>query len=330
MSETAEDTRIAPGGWLAEHQRAHCNGATALATYQGPLSDEIVLPQSAADAADPEHFAQACIAFCDALLNKALLLHGEFASEVTLSFYAQDYLDLVQQGGHDLYWAQRGDDALALRACAAALKSMLADPQRQLFMLMQRVHKASPREAKRIAADAGYRDAAAALRALDARFAEWERKEPLAPRHKAWLRSFRKLRFVPDAELAQHINRLASSNPLYQRRRAEAEQIRTLREQGDPLFQAAQTLCTMAGLKLVSVGRGATGPMRKTWPEGPDRKAFAVRIETDRGPRTALFYVEGGLFKRRLAVLIEPGESLPLGSLSLTRAEFASVCAPRL
>jgi hypothetical protein len=38
-----------------------------------------------------------------------------------------------------------------------------------------------------------------------------------------------------------------------------------------------------------------------------------------------VFYVDGGLFKRRLAVLLERGQALPLGSLSLGKADFDAV-----
>jgi hypothetical protein len=69
--------------------------------------------------------------------------------------------------------------------------------------------------------------------------------------------------------------------------------------------------------------------MRSLWPEGPNHAAFAFRVETSGGARVALFYSEGGIFKRRLAVLIEPGVSLPLGSLTLTRAEYAAIVPRR-
>ena len=65
--------------------------------------------------------------------------------------------------------------------------------------------------------------------------------------------------------------------------------------------------------------------MREVWADGPDRNACCFRVDTNQGPRMACFYSEGGLFKRRLAVLIKPGESLPLGSLSLSRGDYDAI-----
>jgi hypothetical protein len=81
-------------------------------------------------------------------------------------------------------------------------------------------------------------------------------------------------------------------------------------------------LCEMAGLQFA--GLKAIGPakLREVWPEGPDRQGFVFRVETNAGARIAAFYAEGAVFKRRLAVLIESGNPLPIGSLSPTEAEF--------
>lgn len=324
-AEMSDVALVEPGGWLAEHQRAKCAGVTALSTYQGLIADEIVVPQSAADAKDAAQFVAAVDGFVETLQNQVHLIAGEFAPEALWSFYAHDYVNQALAGGHAQYWASRGNDVLALRACGAALKSMLADPHLEIFDLMVRLKRANPRDARRIAVQAEYRNAAAALRDLDRRLTELEQKEPLAPRQKTWLKSYRKLKLVPDTELTQNFQRIAAANPLYQRRRAEAERILTERQRDDPAYKAVHALCDMARLKLAGMGQGAFAPMRGVWPEGPARPAFGFRVETDHGPRTALFYSEGGLIKRRLAVLIESGEALPAGSLTLTRAEYDAI-----
>jgi hypothetical protein len=321
----SEETLVEPGGWLAEHQRAHCAGASPLTTYQGLICDEIVLPQSADAAEDPAQLVLAANAFVDAAQNQALLIIGEFAPEAVWSRHAHDYITQAKTGGHAQYYALHGGDAVALRGCASALKSMLADPHLEIFNLMLRLKRNKPREARRIATQAGYASIAVALRALDKRLIDLEQKEPLAPRHKAWLKSYRKLKIAPDAELGQHMQRLAQANPLYAARRAEADRIRAEAQRNDPAYKAVRTLCDMAGLKFAALGQGAYTSMRSVWPEGPERNAFGFRVETDRGPRAALFYTEGGLFKRRLAVLLQPGENLPLGSLSLSRADYEAI-----
>jgi hypothetical protein len=321
----SEDTLIEPGGWLAEHQRATCTGASALTTYQGLIADEIVLPQSAADARDPAQFVLACDAFVDAAQNHAYLIAGEFAPEAVWNFYAHDYINQARGGGHEQYWASRGGNTIALRACAAALKSMLAGPHLDVFNLLLRLKRANPRDARRIAKQAGYSSVKNALRDLDKRLNDLEQKEPLAPRQKVWLKSFRKLTIAPDAELPNHMRRIAATNALFQQRRAEAQRLNEERQRSDPAYRAVLSLCEMAGVRLISLAAGAFAPMREVWPEGPDRGSFGFRVETDAGVRFVLFYLEGGFTKKRLAVLIEPGQNLPLGSLTLAKAEYEAI-----
>ena len=47
---------------------------------------------------------------------------------------------------------------------------------------------------------------------------EVEANEPLTVRHKAWLKSLRKVKLAPDAEMTGHLQRMAQSNPLFARR----------------------------------------------------------------------------------------------------------------
>jgi hypothetical protein len=65
--------------------------------------------------------------------------------------------------------------------------------------------------------------------------------------------------------------------------------------------------------------------MRSAWPDGPDVRAYAFRVDTGMGPRAALFYAEGAFFKRYLSVLVEQGGGLPLGSLTLTKGDYTAI-----
>ncbi len=314
-----------PGGWLAEYQRAHCTGASPLKTYQGLLVDEIVLPESAAAHADPIQLVLACNAWVEALREQAFFIPGEFAPEALTSFYVHDYLTQAKAGGHAQYFAARGGDDLALRCAQAGLKSMIADPHLELFNTMIRLRRGNRKAVRKLMAERRYRNMAAAWRDLDKRLSELEEKEPLTARHKMWLKSLRKLKIAPDAEMSQHLNRVGGSNRLYQHRRQEAAQLRAEHERDDPTYKAARTLCEMAGLRFAGLHTGVFAPMQQSWPEGPDRVAFTHRVDTDRGPRAALFYVEGGLFRKRLAVLIEHGNPLPVGSLTLSPSEYSEI-----
>jgi hypothetical protein len=324
MSETVEAV-VEPGGWLAEHQRAQLSGASPLATYQGLLVDEIVLPQSALEHADPAQLVLASCAWTEALLDQVFMLHGEFAPESSFGYFAHDYLVQTSAGGHARYFERRKHDELALKCAQQGLRSMLAAPHLELFQLNVRLHRLPPPGARKLAVQKGYRDVKAALRDLDKRLAELETREPLTPRHKTWLKSLRKVQFVPDAEMTKHLSRFAQRNTLRVPRKDEADRLRVERDATDPAFIAARALCEMAGLQFTGLKPMGTTKLRDVWPEGPDKQGFAFRVETSAGPRGALFYVEGAIFKKRLAVLIEHGNPLPLGSLSPSEADFEAI-----
>jgi len=326
MSDTVE-TVVAPGGWLAEFQRGACKGDTALNTYQGLLADEIVLPQSAAENSDPSQLVRASVAWNDAMIEQVLYVPGEFAPEASFSAFTQDYLMQATAGGHAAYFARYKHDELRLKCVSQGLKSMLADPHLEIFSVGARLHRLPGPGARKLAVQKGYRDVKAAIRDLDKRLAELETREPLMARHRTWLRSLRKVTIAPDAEMNNHLKRVVQANKLYPQRKAEMDRIREEKQRTDPTFQAARSLCEMAGLRFSGLRELGLSRLRDVWPEGPDVQAFALRVETDKGGRAALFYVEGGLFKKRLAVLIEQGNPLPVGSLSPSEAEFKTITA---
>ena len=125
--------------------------------------------------------------------------------------------------------------------------------------------------------------------------------------------------------LCDSVTRLAAFNPLRVRRQQEGARLRAEQLQRDPAFASISALCDMAQLRFSDFSRGGAVDMRAIWPEGPKKRGFAYRVDTQRGPRAAVFYIHGSLFKRRLAVLLERGEALPLGSLSLLRADYEAI-----
>lgn len=314
-----------PVPWIVQYQRVQCTGASPLTTFQGLLCDEIVLPQSAADHGDPAQLVLATDAWVEALTNQIYFLPGEFAQEALWSFYARDYLTQVSEGGHAQYFANRGGDEIALRCAGAGLKSMLADPHLQLFNLLVRIKRAKPAQARKIAAEHDYRSAQAALKDLDKRFAKVESKEPLTTRHKTWLKSLRKVKFAPDAEMTGHLQRVAQANKLFARRKLEADRVRAETLRASAPFRAVKTLCNMAGLTITNFRTMGFGPMRSVWPDGPDLRAYIFRADTDKGPRAAVFYREGRFFKRYLSALLVQDGGLPLGSNALTEAEYSEI-----
>lgn len=319
-----------PVPWIVQYQRAQCSGASSLTTFQGLICDEIVLPQSAAEHSDPAQLVLATDAWVEALINQAQFLPGEFAPEALWSFYARDYFTQVSSGGHAQYFANRGDDQIALHCAQAGLKSMLADPHLELFNLQLRLKRLKPEMARKVAAEHDYRSVKAALKDLDKRFAEIETKESLTARHKTWLKSLRKVKLAPDAEMTGHLQRVAQINKLLPRRKLEGDRVRAETLRASPEFRAVKSLCDMAGLTITNFRPLGLEQMRTVWPEGPNLQASVYRVDTDKGFRAAAFYREGRLFKRHLSVLVDQGGGLPIASQTLTPAEYAEIVPPEI
>jgi hypothetical protein len=312
------------GGWLIEHQRVNRQGSSPLDTFQGLIADEIVVPESAMNDANPQAAVQAATRFAEMMENQALLLPGEFAQEASWCFYVSDYVSQVKAGGHGQYFVNRAVDEIALRCCGLGLKSMLADPHLELFNQFVRLQTSAPKTALQAAKDGGYKSVAAAIGDLDGRFADIEAKEPLAPRQKIWLRSLRKLKVVPDAEYHANLNRVAAANRLAYPRRNERQGQRTQLPDTHGAFQIARSLCESAGLRVLDVRVSGFTPVRGLWRAGPDCMGYAFRVDTDRGWRAAVFFPSGGLVKRVSAALLDGGHA-PLALLTLTRAQYDEI-----
>ncbi len=316
------DLFVAPPSWLEVMQRAACDGSTALSTFQGMLADEVLLPQSAMDAKDPMAALRATLDYASVLENQAFLIPGEYALEALTGKWAVHYIEETRAGGHVAYGLSTHWDDLKVRAAMAGLRSMNADPYLELLTEMKRLVD-DPKRGKRYRAGYGAHDPA--VKDLDKRFAELEHEEPIAPRFKMWLKSLRKVKVVPDAELNANLQRVARLNVLYPQRRAETMRAREARERSDPAFTTARALCEMAGVLFIGLVGATPAALREHWPDGPDRQGMALNVSTDHGVRTALVYEEGGLLKKRLAVLIAPGQPLPQGSLALSREDFDAI-----
>lgn len=314
-----------PGGMLAQMQRARLNGDSALTTFQGMRFDEIIIPRAQAEAEDAAVFVAAVDAYAATMMDELHFLPGEFAQEAAFSYYASDYVAAALAGGHAEYWANRRADPIAVRCAAQGLKSMLADPYGEQIETLAKLMSADRKLVRRTLKQKRWRNRAAALRVLDSTLKALTAAEPLAPRQRTWLKSLRKLRAVDPVEEPAYRSAFETANPLRARRQVEADRLRAEREKSDPTYRAVRALTDMAGLRFFSLGDGRAGPMRAIWPEGPERRAFVRRVSTDHGDRAAVFYREGVIFKRYLSVLLKEGEALPLGSLTMTRQQYAAI-----
>jgi hypothetical protein len=315
-----------PPPWIENYQRERLAGDSALTTFQGLLHDELIVPQSAFDAADPAALADANIAFVNCMNEEAFLLPGEYAQEALWSFFALDYVHQASQGGHVQYFQNRGGDEVALRLASQGLKSMIADPHLSLFQQSLKLQRLESKEARKFAEKAGYSSVEAAVRDFDRRLSELEQSEPLKARYKLWLKSLRKMRVVTDEEWREALTRIASTNPLNASRRAERARAEADMMTTDPAHISVRALCDVAGLRLSALHIVGMKPLQDVWSEGPKRQAYCVNASTSEGQRIAAFFADGGVFaKKYRAVLLAPGESGPLADQALSREEYEAI-----
>ncbi|MCR6643158.1 MAG: hypothetical protein NVV62_00615 [Terricaulis sp.] len=312
-----------PGGYLADVQRQRCAGDSALTTFQGLVADAIIVRADAL--ASPEALIAAVSGFAETMRNEALLLPGEFAAEAAGSYYVRDYLAQALSGGHAQYWANRSGDALAMLCAAQALKSMGADAYHEVIATFARLMTPDATARRAVLKQKRWRNVAAGWRALDDKVRDLSVAAPLAPLHADWLRRLPSLRALGEDEARAACAAYAAANPLAARRRAEHDARKAEREHSDPTHRAVRALTDMARLRFLKLGDGAAAAMRTIWPEGPERRGFVRWVQTDQGPCAAVFYREGRVFRRYLAVLLEQNGVLPLGSLTLSREAFEAI-----
>ena len=298
-----------------------------MTTFQGLINDEIVLPQSAADHGDPEQLVLAarCLGRC---------ADGAGASSCPASSRRKRCGAITRAtiscrraaGGHAQYYTNRGSDEIAIRCAGAGLKSMLADPHLELFNLLVRLKRREAFGGAQDRGGSGYRSPTAALKDLDKKLRRTggERAADAAAQDVAEEPAQSEARAGRRDERA-FAARCANQSAVSASQDGSRSRARRATAQPRPSFRAVKALCDMAGLTITGFRTMGFAPMRTVWPDGPDVRGFVFRADTDKGPRAALFYREGSLFKRHLSVLVVQGGGLPIGSQSLTKADYAAI-----
>lgn len=128
------------------------------------------------------------------------------------AYHADFYLAQVNNGGHSQFIGNTGVAMLPTTSgdALAGLKAMGASAQHQILQEMMDWVQANPGEA---ALQDGSETRAAALNALDTRFYEADRLQPMALLAARWIASWPELRAVAKEEYASEIERLAQLNP---------------------------------------------------------------------------------------------------------------------
>ncbi len=308
----------------------------ALATYQGPLVEQIVVDANAIASHDIADLVQANVDFVNHMLNRGAYLPGEYPIEALWSYSVDTYVAEVLRGGHWSFIKSAGQataENLTVAGCASGLKAFGGEPYFEVFGgLHDSLHAAG----RRRTADTEGKLTSKIMEWVDIRVREADEKfralnsaNPLRALNGAWLKSLPNLRGVELKRLDLELAALEARNPLRSARLEEHRLAQDQREAANPMHRTMKELCRSAGLSFAGVTAG-TPAMTPAAPGKKQHPAFWWGVRTDRGVYYVFFFDRGTLFKRYRAALHPKGGVQPIATLTLSAAEFASIVPQEL
>lgn len=261
-------------------------------TVDGRLTT-VVVPRDALEAAreleKAEYLTGAVVDYINEIQRTGVYTRHELPGVAMQAYHADYYLAQVYNGGHSQFIGNTGTAQLPTTTgdALAALKAMGAGVQHQILLEMMDWVETHPDEA---AAQDGFTQRAPALKALDTRFYEVERRQPMMPLAARWIASWPELQAVESDQYASEIERLAQLHPHMSQRRIWRS-VRQIRFQmTDRLQITAAAACGAVvpepELKLLVI------PGRNQDVEAQQCVVFEVK--TDKGARLCVYEKAGG------------------------------------
>lgn len=260
---------------------------------EGGRLTTVVVPRNALEAArDPnkvEYLTGAVVDYVNQIQRAGVYMGDELPAVAMQVYHSDYYLAQVMNGGHSQFIGNTGAAMLPTTSgdALAGLEAMGASAQHQILLEMMAWVEANPNEA---AAQNGFTQRAAALKVLDTRFYEAERRQPLTQLAARWIASWSELQAVASDQYASEIERLAQLHPHMSRRRIWRS-VRQIRFQMmDRLQITAAAACGAVvpepELKLLVI------PGRNQDVEAQQCVVFEVK--TDKGARLCVYEKAGG------------------------------------
>jgi hypothetical protein len=168
--------------------------------------------EAARDAAKAEYLTGAVVDYVNEIQRVGVYSGRELPAVAMQAYHADYYLAQVDNGGHSQFIGNTGVEMLPTTSgdALAGLKAMGASAQHQILQEMIAWVEAHPGEA---ALQNGFENRAAELNALDDRFYEAERLQPMTPLAARWIANWPELRAVAQEQYASEIEQLAQLNP---------------------------------------------------------------------------------------------------------------------
>lgn len=280
----------------------------------GRLSTVVVSRDAVEAAHKPEeahYLVDAVVDYVNAILHVGVYTRRELPIAAIQAYHADLYLAQINNGGHSQFISNIGAEMLPTTSedALAGLKAMGAVAQHQILQEMMAWVEANPGEA---AAQSGFYNCAATLDALDTRFYQAERQQPMTPLAARWITGWPELRPVAREQYTSEIERLAQLYPHLLARRIWQNVDRIRFQMTDPLQITIAAACGAVvpdpELKL-AVRAGFHLDV-----EG--QKCMAFGVGTDKGSRICVVEDVGGrLYEYEMRSPIPKPEQLTLESL---------------
>lgn len=253
----------------------------------------VVVPRDALEAAreleKAEYLTGAVVDYVNEVQRTGVYTRHELPAVAMQAYHADYYLAQVYNGGHSQFIGNTGTAQLPTTAgdALAALKAMGAGVQHQILLEMMDWVETHPDQA---AVQDGFTQRAPALQALDTRFYETERRQPMMPLAARWIASWPELQAVASDQYASEIERLAQLQPHMSQRRIWRS-VRQIRFQmTDRLQITAAAACGAVvpepEFKLLVI------PGRNQDVEA--QQCIAFEVKTDKGARVCVYEKTGG------------------------------------
>jgi len=258
----------------------------------GRLTTVVVLGTALDAARDPEkaeYLTGAVVDYVNEIQRVGVYSGRELPAVAMQAYHADYYLAQVNNGGHSQFIGNTGVAMLPTTSgdALAGLKAMGASAQHQILQEMMAWVKEHPGEA---AQQNGFETRAAALNALDTRFYEAERLQPMTPLAARWIASWPELRAVAQEQYASEIERLAQLNPHQSQRRIWRSVHHISFQMTDALQITVAAACGAVAPKpecklMVLAGSSM---------EAAEQQCMAFGVKTDKGSRLCVYEEAGG------------------------------------
>jgi hypothetical protein len=289
------------------------HGERGVRLIEGGRLATVVVSRDALEAAQKPEKADfltgAVVDYVNEIQRVGVYTGRELPAVAMQAYHADYYLAQVNNGGHSQFIGNTGVAMLPTTSgdALAGLKAMGASAQHQILQEMMAWVAEHPGEA---ALQNGFSERAATLDALDSRFYEAERLQPMTPLAARWIARWPELRAVAREQYSSEIERLAQLQPHLSHRRIWRSVHQISFQMTDRLQITVAAACGAVApepeLKLMVL------PGRNMDVEGQQCMAFDVK--TDKGSRVCVFEEAGGR-------LYEYGLRSPIPKLEEVRPE---------